>query len=211
MFSLRPETGVPSIDDDFIAAWERRYDEKDEDEPKYQRLVEQTAGDLAGEGKVAKETFAAICRWKWGRRATARFRYLELDRYREVYQPRLEEAGRPGFQPRRRLEALTILKGLGTATASTLLHFMVPQNMPIIDTRTCEVLAVARLFRPNRRVAEELARTGRVALGPVSNAHYDPFCEAIALIRKGCQRAWTLRQIDRALFAYHKLNGGTVG
>jgi hypothetical protein len=139
---MRPSvTPALSIDDDFIAEWEPRYDEKDYDQPEYQRLTALAAADLASDGLLSQNCFVAICEWKWGRRSKSRIRDLELARYGEVYGPSLKQAVRPGPDPRRRLELLTRLPGLGPATASTLIHFMAPEEMPIIDTRARDGLA----------------------------------------------------------------------
>jgi hypothetical protein len=59
--------------------------------------------------------------------------------------------------------------------------------MPIIDVRTVEVLFAAGLLSTDRR----------------DLAHYEEFRQAIEGIRRRCP-GWSLRDIDRALFAYHK-------
>jgi hypothetical protein len=59
--------------------------------------------------------------------------------------------------------------------------------MPIIDVRTVEVLYTAGLISTDRR----------------DLAHYEEFRKAIEGIRQRCP-GWSLREIDRALFAYHK-------
>jgi len=94
--------------------------------------------------------------------------------------------------PERKLEALlghgTKLPGIEAPTASTIIHFIHPEFMPIIDVRTVEVLLEAGLISSKQRDLE----------------HYEEFRAAIDNIRRDC-RAKTLRQIDRALFAYHKI------
>jgi hypothetical protein len=59
--------------------------------------------------------------------------------------------------------------------------------MPIIDVRTVETLFEAGLISSKQR-----------DLG-----HYEEYRLAIEGIRQRCP-GWTVRQIDRALFAYHK-------
>ena len=63
--------------------------------------------------------------------------------------------------------------------------------MPIIDVRTVEVLFAAGYITTENRDLE----------------HYEEFRRAIDGIRRRCP-GWTLRQIDRALFAYHKHKEG---
>jgi hypothetical protein len=59
--------------------------------------------------------------------------------------------------------------------------------MPIIDVRTVEALFAA----------------GLLSTRCVSFRHYEEFRNAIDCIRHRFDR-WNLREIDRALFAYHK-------
>jgi hypothetical protein len=64
---------------------------------------------------------------------------------------------------------------------------MHPQTIPIIDVRTVEVLFKAGLLSTDQR----------------DLAHYEEFRQAIERLGHLCP-SWSLRQIDRALFAYHK-------
>jgi hypothetical protein len=79
------------------------------------------------------------------------------------------------------------LPGVEAATASTLLHFVHPEEMPIIDVRTIGVLFAAGLISTSHKDLE----------------HYDEFRQAILRIQSSCPGR-SLREIDRALFAYHK-------
>jgi DNA-binding GntR family transcriptional regulator len=79
------------------------------------------------------------------------------------------------------------LPGVEAATGSTILHFIHPHQIPIIDVRTIGTLFAARLISTDRKDLE----------------HYEEFRQAIEKIRRACP-AWSLREIDRALFAYHK-------
>jgi holliday junction DNA helicase RuvB len=175
------------INDAFIREWEPRYDRIAGDEPEYRRLVSVVARDIGSTGTVSKETFLAIWSWKGAMRVIGQV-------HMEVYETRYAEAFRRAVlaPPDRRLylllERSVKLPGVGAPTGSTLLHFMDPQTMPIIDVRTVEVLFAAGLISNNQRDLE----------------HYEEFRQAIYGIRARCP-SWTLRQIDRALFAYHTL------
>ena len=79
-------------------------------------------------------------------------------------------------------------RALELPTGSTILHFVHPNYMPIIDVRT----------------AETLHEAGRIHTKMRDLAHYEEFRFAIDDIRRECPN-WTLRQIDKALFAYHKV------
>lgn len=93
--------------------------------------------------------------------------------------------------PARKLAALLgngrKLPGVGAPTGSTIIHFIHPKTMPIIDVRTVETLFEA----------------GRISAKQRNLEHYEEFRKAIDKIKRDCP-GWTLRQIDRALFAYHK-------
>jgi hypothetical protein len=93
--------------------------------------------------------------------------------------------------PERKLAALLgtgrKLPGVEAPTGSTIIHFIHPKTMPIIDVRTVEALVEA----------------GRISTKQRDLKHYEEYRKAIDKIRLDCP-SWTLRQIDRALFAYHK-------
>lgn len=77
------------------------------------------------------------------------------------------------------------LPGVGAPTASTIIHFIHPETMPIIDVRT-----VGTLFE-----------AGRIRTQQCDLEHYEEFRKAIDRIRSECSISWTLRQVDRAFFA----------
>jgi len=182
------------IDEDFINEWHPKYELTEDDEPEYGRLVDTVARDMQGLGTISRETFLAIWRWKGAMRVISQVR---MDVYESRYAGAFRRAA--SVTPERRLAALIApdvkLPGLGAPTASTILHFMHPKTMPIIDKRTVEVLSAAGLVSTKLR----------------DLAHYEDFRQAIESIRRMCPN-WSLRQIDRALFAYHKqvLDAGTA-
>jgi hypothetical protein len=174
------------IDDAFIKEWEPRYDLTEDDEPNYQKLLCLVAQEMNSLGTISKETFKEIWKWKGAMRVFDRVRINEYDtRYAEAFRRAASEP------PERKLAALLApgvkLPGVGAPTGSTIIHFIHPKSMPIIDVRTVEVLFEAGLVSTKQR-----------DLG-----HYEEFRKAIECIRDRCP-SWCLRQIDRALFAYHK-------
>ena len=174
------------IDDPFIREWHPKYDWTESDEPEYRSLVDVVARDMDSRGTISKETFLAIWKWKGALRVIGQVRMDEYDtRYAEAFRRAASEP------PERRLAALLApgmkLPGLEAPTGSTLIHFIHPQSMPIIDVRTVEVLFRAGLVSTERR----------------DLAHYEEFRHALEGIRRRCPN-WSLREIDRALFAYHK-------
>jgi len=174
------------IDDAFIREWHPKYDVTENDEREYQTLVTEVAGDLNSLGTISQGTFLAVWNWKGAMRV---IRHVNLDEYNSVYATAFRRAA--SEPPERKLAALLApgvkLPGVEAPTGSTLLHFMHPHVMPIIDVRTVEVLHAVGLLSTDRR----------------DLAHYEEYRQAIEGIRHRCPR-WSLREIDRALFAYHK-------
>ena len=173
------------IDDAFIRGWEPRYDRIAGDEPEYRRLVNAVAREIARTGTISKETFLDIWKWKGAMRVIRHVRLEEYDtRYAESFRRAVSAP------PQRRLylliEPSVKLPGVEVATGSTLLHFMDPETMPIIDVRTIGVLFAAGLISTDHKDLE----------------HYEEFRQAIHGIKFRCP-GWNLRQVDRALFAYH--------
>jgi hypothetical protein len=175
-----------AIDDAFIREWHPKYDVTENDEREYQRLVAEVARDLNSLATISQSTFLAVWKWKGAMRV---IRWVNLDEYNSVYATAFRIAA--SEPPERKLAALLApdvkLSGLEAPTGSTILHFMHPQIMPIIDVRTVEVLSAAGLLSTDRR----------------DLAHYEEYRRAIEGIRRRCP-GWSLREIDRALFAYHK-------
>jgi len=174
------------IDDDFVRQWHPRYDDTECDEPQYQSILRAVASDLSASGTISRETFLDI--WKW-KKAIRKIGAVRMDQYEAIYRQafRLAASDPPERKLARLLTPGIKLPGVEAPSGSTLLHFMHPQLMPIIDVRTVEVLFEAGLISGKQR----------------NLAHYEEFRHAIDEIRRRCP-GWTLRQIDRALFAYHK-------
>lgn len=174
------------IDDVFIREWHPRYDRTEHDEPEYQRLIAVVAQEMKTIGTLSERTFLDIWNWKGAMRV---IRHVRIDEYKTRYAEAFRRAATE--PPARKLHDLIgpglKLPGVEAATGSTLLHFIHPELMPIIDVRTIEVLYAAGLIHSTQK----------------DLWHYEAFRTAIEGIRRRCPN-WTLRQIDRALFAYHK-------
>jgi hypothetical protein len=147
-------------------------------------LVAIVAQEIKSVGTISKQTFLDIWKWKGAMRV---IRHVKMDEYEALYAVAIRHA--ISEPPERKLAALMFLPGVDAPTGSTIIHFIHPETMPIIDVRTVEVLFEAGLIPTTHRDLK----------------HYEAFRKAInENIRQRCPR-WTLRQIDRALFAYHKM------
>lgn len=173
--------GKLSIDDTFIEKWHPRYDEIEDDEEKYRMTIIKVSNEFSQKGTISKETFIDILNWK-APRVKGIVKLNEFDIY--------EKAFRKCFKApnEEKLAILVKLYGIGIPVASTMLHFMYPQSFPIMDIRTVETLYHAGYIESKAR----------------DQKRYIPFRSAILTIANNCPR-WSLRQIDRALFAYHKI------
>jgi hypothetical protein len=183
---LRNSQNKVVIDDAFIREWDPKYDRTENDENEYRRLVTTVAADMVSTKSISQGTFRAIWDWKG---ATRVIRHVRFEEYDTLYAPAFRRAA--SEPPQRKLAVLlgpgVKLPGVEAATGSTIIHLMHPQSMPIMDVRTISVLF----------------RAGLITTQQKDLAHYEEFRQTIEGIRRTCP-GWSLRQIDRALFAYHK-------
>ncbi len=171
------------IDDAFVREWHPKYLEEDEGD--YEVLVATVAREMHSR-TISRETFLKIWNWKGAMRV---IRHVRIKEYDTLYAPAFRHAACES--PQRKLATLIgpgmKLPGVEAATGSTIIHFIHPESMPIIDVRT-----IGALFR-----------AGLISTQQKDLAHYEEFRQAIEGIKQGCP-GWSLRHIDRALFAYHK-------
>jgi hypothetical protein len=196
---------ILQIDDAFIREWHTKYERIEGDDEEYERLVDAVAREMKSMGTISKKTFLDIWSWKGAMRVIGLTTiYVEgketvtaaEDQYETRYAPAFRRAA--SAPPERKLAELLAdrvkLPGVGAPTGSTLLHFIHPDTMPIIDVRTVETLFAAGLISTELRELET----------------YEEYRRAIDGIGRRCP-GWTLREIDRALFAYHKQVLGKKG
>jgi endonuclease III-like uncharacterized protein len=180
----------PEINKTFIEDWQVFYDEDEiaNDEAEYKNICRLVAFDLNETESLRESTFREIWRWKGANRV---IRFIQFDKYESLYAEAFRRAitAPPELKLAELISEEKKLPGVGAPTGSTILHFMFPNTMPIIDIRTVEVLHKAGLITKKTRGRE----------------NYDEFRRAIELVRQNSD-GFTLRQIDRALFAYHKKN-----
>jgi len=169
------------IDDTFIERWHPRCDEIADDEQEYQAIIRKISNELKESGNISNDTFVRILDWKAPRVKGI----VRLDEFK-VYAKTIGQALQAPED--RKLEILVGLYGIGVPVGSTILHFIYPDLFPIMDIRTAETLHYAERIESKQR---DLKR-------------YTPFRSVILDIRQKHPR-WSLRQIDRTLFAYHKI------
>ena len=179
-----PRTNV--IDDEFIAEWHPRYDESEHDERMYQSLVKKVQEEVSELRTISRPTFKQIYEWKAARAK----RHVQWKKF-QMYDAALRRVLRKSDD--RKAETLVGLPGLRMPVASTILHFIYPKRFPIVDYRTVETLQHFDCLDKSR--SRYFFRD--------TIAGYRVFQRVMLNIARQRQK-WSLRQIDRALFAYHK-------
>ena len=168
------------IDHSFISIWHPRYDEIASDQAEYTSLVILTDKEIQEKGTISRETFIRILNWK-SPRVKGIVRLNEFSAYKEGFRAAY------GAEENEKLKTLLQLHGIGAPVGSTILHFIYPSSFPIIDIRTAETLHYA----------------GRIESKSTDFSHYASFrSEMLRILRDN--PGFSLRDIDRALFAYHK-------
>jgi|GEM_PF-610949 len=170
------------IDRRFVSTWHPRYDETESDETEYKALVALTSSDLKEYRTLTEQTFRRIIEWK-SPRVKGIVRLNEFHIYAEGVRAAYHA------EESQKLLALLQLYGVGTPVASTILHFMYPSSFPIIDVRTVETLF----------------RAGRIQYSSTDASRYTSFRSQMLTILREIS-PFTLRNLDRALFAYHKIH-----
>lgn len=171
------------IDSAFIDEWHPKYDLLENDENVYKALVT----ILSQKPNLTKALLLRIFDWK-ARRAKGHIDLTKFCSYQAVFNFCINNP----LKALENLQKLDGLPGIGLPIATTILHLMFPNVYPIIDIRTVTVLYKAAKIN----FCSDSA--------PQSHTKYlNLFCPAILDIHEQTER--TLRQIDRALFAYHKI------
>lgn len=171
------------INDKFIEKWHPKYDILEKDEEYYQNILCEVKIDIRSKKTLSEKTFKKIINWK-AKRAKGKIEWANFNKYSEQVRKCLDK----NLSDTEKIKILDDLKGIGAPIATTILHFIFPKEIPIMDIRTVEVLYINNWI-------ESLQRTVR---------NFQPFKEAILTIKSNCPK-WSLRQIDRALFTFHKI------
>ncbi|ODV43325.1 hypothetical protein AWV79_18135 [Cupriavidus sp. UYMMa02A] len=179
------------VDDAFVQRWEPQYDAIAHDETEYQSLVHAVHNDVDSFGAIREATFRQILEWK-SARTKGHVHWWNYGRYIETMRNCLSMDGDD------RLDAVCKLPGVAARVGSTILHFIYPDTYPIFDIRTLEAL---------RYLGADLGKSFSVN-------NYYRFREYLISTQVELN-GWTLRELDRALFAFHKRNpeifGATLG
>jgi hypothetical protein len=173
------------IDDAFIEKWHLRYCEHDEKE--YERIILAVLNDITRMGTISKLTLERIVNWK-AARAKGYVKWKNFGKYKKAFRTALSS------WEDQKIAILDDLPGVGIPMASTILHFIYPKIFPIVDFRTVEALQKGGYLDKSK----SKYRFRDTIQG------YNCFRRTILNIAQRCPTR-SLREIDRALFAYHKI------
>lgn len=173
---------MKKIDAQFISEWESRYDQIASDQVEYLAIINIVRAKTIDRQTITRRTFVRIINWK-SPRAKGKINWSYYRIYQKAFQQILN------IDEDERMKVLVALPGIGAPIASVILHFIFPTVFPIYDFRTTETLYYF----------------GYINSKIVSLRRYREFQETIQRLRKELVR-YDLRQIDRALFAFHKIS-----
>jgi len=179
------------ITKEFIQKYEKCYDYTEHDEEEYQHLLIIVPQEILN-NNLSKETFIRVIDWK-SPRPKGYINWDAFNSYQETFQ-NLES-----FNDTTRIKSLLQLPGIGLPVASVFLNIIWPDKYPIIDFRTVTVLYNFRYITWKTVPSGKSKKDIDYAINKYIN-----FMEAIYKIRRDTNII-SLRTIDRALFAYHKI------
>lgn len=172
------------IDKEFIRYWAKRYDEYNigDDEGEYNLLLNKVSDEISNTSTISQDTFERIADWK-SFHVKHKVKWEEFELYQTGIKYALE------VPDRLKLSLLCGLEGVDIPVASTILNFMYPNKFPIIDYRVTQVLREAACIQLAKNMSYKM--------------YYRYKTEIENIVE---QTGYDIRTIDRALFAYHKLN-----
>lgn len=192
------------IDDEFIEKWRKQYSEGDE--PEYERLVKEIASQIRESGTLTPSLLEAIYNWK-SPRAKGRVHWDRFSKYENAFkialrlEPNEDRADAVvEIAKDAKVETLDDLPGIGVPVASTILHMRYPSIFPIVDVRTVEVFQKCGCLDSSKKFK---------SYSETING-YREFRGVFFLHLSKCKKTWTLREFDKALFAYHKKNNPSL-
>jgi thermostable 8-oxoguanine DNA glycosylase len=179
------------IDDSFMEIWCPKYDcsTVGGDDKKYDVIIKDVEKENVSQiGILSEKLFRKIYKWK-AARAMHHVNFSKFDDYNMVFKQTIVQALE---SPEQTVKELDNLPGIGIPVASTILHFINPEDFPIIDFRTIEILQEADYLDKSMDYYRDTSRG------------YCEFREVILDIAKKYTEG-DIRKVDKALFAYHKL------
>lgn len=171
---------VKKLDENFIDKWAI----VDVGEYEYNDIINLVKNDIETQKTITKSTLERILNWK-SARSKGNIQKREYEEYSSTFTEILSGENK--------IEKLNDLYGIGISIASTILHFIYPNDYPIVDVRTVEALQL--LGYVDKAVKVSAIRD--------TIKGYRMYRAIIFEISKKTKRS--LREIDKALFKFHKI------
>jgi len=178
---------MKKINSAFIEKWEKEYDVSDE--LKYQDILKKVKTNLEKINGISLTIFEMLYKWKTRGRS---YNKVIVDRYEDIYNENIKISIR--LPDDKKIYILDGMPGVRIAVASTILHFIYPNQFPIIDVNTIKALKELGYYEPIEKI--EKLRDSPEA--------YNKYRKKILKIQKSLDGDWTLHQIDKALFSFGK-------
>lgn len=170
------------IDEKFIDKW----GPIDIEDYEYNHIKKLVDSDIKNIHAISKATLEALLNWK-ASRTKGKLNWNNFEEYEKTFKVILE------LPKENKLEKLTELAGFGVSISSAILHFIYPSEFPIIDIRAVETLQATGYIDKNKSI---------YSIRDTIKGYY--FYRSVILeIAKTCRKS--LREIDKALFKYHKI------
>lgn len=174
------------IDSEFIERWIPD-DIGNKYEQWYKELIGKVKKEISEDRTLKIETFKSIYKWKTRDRSKG---HLDLKNY-EIYEKAITSL-LSKIEDNKKIKNIVDLNGIRFPVASTILHFIFPEDFPILDIRTANTLWDKYVL--SKKMGDNLK-------------DYLLYRDSILKIREKC-RFFSLRQIDRALFTYNEKKQG---
>lgn len=168
------------MDEAFIDKWSNI----DVDEYEYNSIIKLVKNDIETQHTISESTFDRIINWKSPRSKGN----IHKQKYEEISKTFTEI-----LSIENKLEKLKGIYGIGISIASCILHFIYPDDYPIVDVRTVEALQSLGYIDKDVKVS---------AIRDTIKG-YHTYRSKILEISKKVKRK--LREIDKALFKFHKI------
>jgi len=173
------------IDENFINKWEPI----DLEDYEYNNIKKLVDNDINNIKCISKTSLEALLNWK-ASRTKGKLDWDNFEEYEKIFKKILE------LPKENKLAKLTKLAGFGVSISSAILHFIYPNEFPIIDFRTVETLKALGYIDKNRSI---------YSIRDTIKGYY--YYRSVVLdIAKKCKK--NLRDVDKALFKYHKIKLG---
>jgi len=178
---------MKKIDSTFIEKWEKEYSEADE--KKYIEILNLVKNELKNITGISLSTFKELYNWKTRGRS---YNNIIEEEYETIYNENIKVS--IDVPDDKKIYILDGMPGVRIAVASTILHFIYPNQFPIIDVNTIKALKELGYYEPNEKI-EKLRD---------SPESYNNYRRKLLKIQKSIDGDWTLHQIDKALFSFGK-------